>query len=68
VNRRQRRANIRREARSAKQILELQHRVEHTRRPGRIHGLTDACRDCHATGSLILLPGRRVVDWKPVRP
>jgi hypothetical protein len=84
VNRRQRRASSRREDSSAKRIRELQHHVEATGKPGRIHGLVDACVDCGATGDLILLPGRLVVgemyhdpscpaaagitEWKPVSP
>jgi hypothetical protein len=59
VNRRQRRAS--RDPLSAPKIRKLQHRVETTGLPGLIYGLTDACRDCHATGELVLLPGRRVV-------
>ncbi len=56
MNRRQRRQD-----RSAKKIRALQHRVEQTGRPGVIYGLTGACRDCQATGELVLLPGNRVV-------
>jgi hypothetical protein len=37
------------------------HRVEQTGQPGRIHGLTGACRDCGATGDLVLLPGHRTI-------
>lgn len=53
-----------------------------TGKPGRIHGLVDACVDCGAIGDLILLPGRLVMgeiyhddtcpaaagitEWKPV--
>lgn len=85
MNRRdRRRANRRREDSSAKRIRALEHRVETSGLPGRIHGLTDACRDCHATGELILLPGQKIVgrifhdntcpalagavDWRPVPP
>ena len=84
MNRRQRRASVHREDSSAKRIRELQHRVEATRLPGVIDGLTDACRDCGADGAFVLLPGRRIVgqvfhddgcpaaagvtEWKPVPP
>ena len=60
TNRRQRHAKAR-DPLSARKIRELQHRVEQTGRPGLIHGLTGACRDCTATGELVLLPGKRVV-------
>jgi hypothetical protein len=81
VNRKQRRAAHRRQC-SAKQIRALERRVEQTGLPGVIRGLTDACVDCDAGGSLILLPGNRVVgqvyhsdscpalagvvEWRPV--
>jgi hypothetical protein len=45
----------------AKQIRALQHHVETTGRPGLIHGLTGACTDCHATGDLVLLPGKLIL-------
>lgn len=45
---RQRRAA--RDPSSAQKIRDIQHRVEQTGQPGRIYGLTDACRDCTATG------------------
>jgi hypothetical protein len=60
MNRRQRRRLQAHDA-SAKRIRELQHRVEQTGQPGVIHGLTDACRDCRASGDLVLPPGRRTV-------
>ncbi|MGO9352180.1 MAG: hypothetical protein ACLP3C_15650 [Mycobacterium sp.] len=56
--------NRRRQARdphSTQRIRELQHRVNQTGQPGRIHGLTGACRDCTATGALVLLPGQLVI-------
>ncbi|WP_326546098.1 hypothetical protein QGN32_20545 [Mycolicibacterium sp. ND9-15] len=56
MNRRQRRAKAR-DPRSARRIIELQHRVDTTGLPGVIHGLTDACADCTAEGAIILLPG-----------
>jgi hypothetical protein len=59
VNRAQRRAADRRI--NSARIVELQNRVETTGLPGRVHGLTDACSDCHADGEFVLLPGRRVV-------
>ena len=84
MNRRERRRYKPRDPNSAKRMRELQSRVESTGQPGRIHGLTDACRDCTAEGELILLPGRRIVghvyhddgcpaatgavDWQPVSP
>jgi hypothetical protein len=43
------------------QLRALQHRVESTGRPGIIHGLTDACRDCNADAEILVLPGRRIV-------
>ena len=55
MNRRQRRAN------SKRRIRQLEHKVETTGLPGIIGGLTDACRDCSATGDLVLLPGRQVI-------
>jgi hypothetical protein len=61
MNRRQRRRLKARDPHSASPIRELQHRVETTGQPGLVCGLTDACRDCQATGELVLLPGRRVV-------
>jgi hypothetical protein len=61
MNRRDRRRHKPRDPLSASRIRELQHRVEHTGQPGHIHGLTDACRDCGATGEFILLPGNRVI-------
>ena len=61
MNRRDRRRHKPRDPLSAKHIHELQHRVDQTGRPGIIYGLTHACRDCTATGSLLLLPGRRVI-------
>ena len=45
----------------AQRIRQLEREVEATGRPGIIHGLTHACRDCAASGSLLLLPGRRVI-------
>ncbi len=45
---------------SAKRIRELQHRVEQTCRPGLIHGLTGACRDCRATGISYSCPAAAV--------
>ncbi len=59
MNRRQRAQA--RDPLSAKRIRELQHRVEKTGQPGIIGGLTDACRDCGATGAFVLLPGQRSV-------
>lgn len=61
MNRRDRRRLKSRDPLSAQRIRDLQHRVEQTGQPGLIAGLTDACRDCRATGEFILLPGRRVV-------
>ncbi len=61
MNRRDRRRSKARDPLSAQRIRELQHRVEQTGQPGIIAGLTHACRDCGATGELVLLPGRRVV-------
>ena len=46
----------------AKRIRALDRRVESTGIPGRIYGLTDACRDCTAEGEVILLPGRRLIN------
>ncbi len=60
MNRRDRRAQAR-DPRSASNIRELERRVEATGRPGLVYGLTDACRDCTATGDLVLHPGGRVV-------
>jgi hypothetical protein len=76
MNSRQRRHDT-----SAARMRALQHAVEQTGKPGRIHGLTEACRDCTGGGTLHLLPGRvvvaevhhdancpaaaGVVDWKP---
>ena len=57
MNRRQRRA----QSRTAQRVRDLEHRVESTGKPGIIHGLTDACSDCHADGALVLLPGNLVV-------
>lgn len=84
MNRRDRRRYKPRDPHSAERMRELQHRVEQTGLPGIIYGLTDACRDCVATGDLVLLPGRRVVphvwhdegcpahagivDWQPTPP
>lgn len=61
MNRRARRRPNARDPLSAKRIRELQHRVEQTGQPGRIYGLARACRDCQATGDLVLLPGKRAV-------
>ena len=57
MNRKQRRRHKPRDPFSASKIRALQHQVENTGRPGIIHGLTDACRDCAATAAFILLPG-----------
>ncbi|GEM_PF-2073019 len=81
MNRRQRRQTQRRDT-SARRIRALEARVEATGKPGVIHGLTDACRDCGADGQMILLPGKQVfgrvfhddgcpaltgaVKWEPV--
>lgn len=59
MNRKQRRAAQGRQC--STKILDLQRRVEQTGRPGLVTGLTDACRDCHADGELILLPGQKIV-------
>jgi len=61
MSRRDRRRLQSRDQLSAQRIRDLQHRVETTGLPGIIHGLTDACRDCNATGELILLPGHQTV-------
>lgn len=61
MNRSQRRRHQRRNDSSAQRIRDLERRVEATGRPGRITGLTDACRDCTATGEFTLLPGKRVI-------
>jgi hypothetical protein len=61
MNRAQRRRNRQRKPPSAQQIRELERKVEATGQPGHIHGLTHACRDCHATGALTLLPGHRAI-------
>ncbi|HTY35130.1 hypothetical protein [Mycobacterium sp.] len=50
-----------RDPQSVRKIRNLQDRVEQTGKPGILHGLTGACRDCHATGEIVLLPGRRHV-------
>jgi hypothetical protein len=60
VNRRDRRSKAS-DPLSAQRIRELQHRVEQTGQPGIIAGLTDACRDCTATGEFVLLPGRQTI-------
>jgi hypothetical protein len=59
VNRRQRRANHRHGL--ARRIRQLEHKVQTTGRPGILHGLTGACRDCTATGDLVLYPDNRAV-------
>lgn len=61
MNRRDRRRYKARDPLSAQRIRELQHRVDQTGQPGRIHGLTGACRDCQATGEFVLLPGRQII-------
>ena len=61
MNRRDRRRLKARDPLSAQRIHDLQHRVEQTGRPGIIHGLTGACRDCGANGEFILLPGHQVI-------
>lgn len=55
MNRHQRRAAER--ASTRRGIHRLQRKVATTGRPGIIQGLTGACRDCGADGSIVLLPG-----------
>ena len=61
MNRKQRRRHKPRDPYSASKIRALQHRVNATGRPGRIDGLTGACRDCPADGAFILLPGGALI-------
>lgn len=63
MNRRDRRRLKARDPLSAQRISALQHKVETTGRPGVIHGLTDACRDCGATGEFLLLPGHQAIGY-----
>lgn len=83
MNRRDRR-NAHRGHPLTRQLRALERRVESTGRPGVLHGLTGACRDCTAEGELVLLPGNLVIsrvfhdhgcpaaagitDWQPVSP
>ncbi len=60
MSRRDRRQAQRTDA-STRRLRALERRVEATGKPGLIHGLTDACRDCTADGQLVLLPGKRIV-------
>jgi len=79
MNGRQRRAERRRHF--TQKIHHMCADAEASGKPLVIYGLTDACRDCNATGSLARLPGGQilasifhdphcpaaagVVEWKP---
>lgn len=61
MNRRERREAQRTDT-TTRRLRALERSVEITGKPGVIHGLTDACRDCTAGGEVILLPGKRIVS------
>jgi hypothetical protein len=52
VNRHQRRAQARRQAKAAAGIRAVMSASEADGKPWHVHGMTDACRDCGATASL----------------